>query len=209
MPTIEPRDTDTPRSLAALADYAAMGPGRSLRDLAARYRRQSVDGASTTKPPTVRFETLGTWSTQGDWQARVAAYDAQIQTEADAERQALRRARRAELEDRDYQEGGLLRARVSEMLAEMPKFLRRTESKVDQGGETVKIITLAMQAGPGELARALKVASEVQRLSVGEPTEIHKTIERELEALLDTLEQQLTPEEFAKVVAILAGRAGA
>jgi hypothetical protein len=171
VPTIDRRPTDTPRSLAALNDYAAMGAGRSLRDLAALYRRQSVDGSSTAKPPTTRFETLGTWSTAHDWQARVAVYDAAVASDAEADRAALRQQRRRELEDLDYFQGMDLRNRVSELLAEMPRFIRHTESEVRQNGELVKVITLALRAGPGELARALKLASEIQRLSVGEATE--------------------------------------
>lgn len=59
---------ETPKAAQAFADYVALGPGRSLRSLHARYRQQTVN-----KPPTVRFETLAEWSTTYGWQDRIAA----------------------------------------------------------------------------------------------------------------------------------------
>lgn len=199
VPTPDRRASDTPRSYAALCDYAAMGAGRSLEKLAERYR--SVTGTV----PTQRRTTLADWSRSGDWQARVAAYDADVQAELEAERAEIRKARRIALEEADWHEGEKLRAWVQELLAEAPKFLRRTETEITQNGEIVKIITLALTAGPGELARALKLASDVQRLSVGEPTEIHKMVESEIGAFLDRLRDSLPPEEYARIIDIAAG----
>jgi hypothetical protein len=165
MPPPERRASDTPRSYAALCDYAAMGAGRSLSLLAKAYRDR------TDVVPTKQESRLGYWSAKDDWQARVATYDAAILAEAEAQRGAIRARRRAELEDRDWSEGLALRDRVLELLAEMPRFLKHTETEIKQGGELVKVITLALKAGPGELARALELASKLQRLSVGEATE--------------------------------------
>lgn len=165
MPPPDRRATDTPRSYMALCDYAAMGPGRSIDKLLQVYTSHG-----TGKPPTRHRATLGVWSSTHDWQARVEAYDLALFQAEEQDRQAIRRARRLQLENQDWHDGEALRARVSELLAEMPRFLRRSETQIEQGGELVRVITLALSAGPGELARALKVASELQRLSVGEPT---------------------------------------
>lgn len=166
MPPPERRPADTPRSYAALCDYAALGAGRSLEKLVQVYT-----SSGTGKPPTRHRATLGVWSSAHDWQVRVAAYDQAIQADEEAARQAIRAQRRVELEEADWATGSDLRKQCEAMLAEMPRFLRHTETEVKQGGELVKVITLALKAGPGELARALKLASELQRLSVGEPTE--------------------------------------
>lgn len=199
MPPPERRATDTQRSYMALCDYAAMGPGRSIDKLLQVYTNSSI-----VKPPTRHRATLGVWSAAHDWQARVESYDLAIVQAEEADRAAIRKARRAQLEEMDWHDGAQLRDRVAELLAEMPKFLRRTETQIEQGGELVRVITLALQAGPGELARALKVASEIQRLSVGEPTEIHRLVESEIGAFLDLLQNNLSPEEFARVVSIAA-----
>jgi len=53
----------------ALRDYHAMGPGRGLDRLAARYR-------SCTDPvPTKQATTIKVWSSRFAWQARVEAMD--------------------------------------------------------------------------------------------------------------------------------------
>ena len=142
-----------------------MGAGRSLSKLAESYRHR------TESVPTRQESTLGKWSAVYDWQNRIQAADDAERAEAEAQRAAIRAARRAELEDLDYNQGMDLRMRCAELLAEMPRFLRHTESEVRQNGELVKVITLALKAGPGELARALELASKLQRLSVGEATE--------------------------------------
>lgn len=199
MPTIERRPSDTPRAHHALLDYAAMGAGRSLSILAEKYRGR------TDVVPTRQESRLGYWSAKYDWQARVAEYDRQVEAEIEAARAVIRAQRRVELEEADWSTGGALRERCAELLAEMPRFLRHTESEVRTNGELVKVITLALKAGPGELARALESASKLQRLSVGAATDIHKLLESELGAILDLLQSQLTTDEYARVVTVIAG----
>lgn len=164
--TVIPRTkNDTVKSYAALLDYAAMGPARSLSLLATAYRDR------TDVVPTRQESRLGFWSAKHDWQQRVAVYDAAAAADAEADRAELRQQRRRQLEDLDFSQGMDLRMRCAELLAEMPRFIRHTENEIRQNGELVKVITLALRAGPGELARALKLASEIQRLSVGVATE--------------------------------------
>ena len=59
---------ETPNAQQSFEDYYGLGPERSLRKLADEYeqRQQTAD-----KPPTVRFETLATWSTEHNWQQRI------------------------------------------------------------------------------------------------------------------------------------------
>jgi hypothetical protein len=79
MAAIERQPLDTPKSYAALCDYCAMGPSRSLDTLCERYRT-GTDPA----PPTRRLTSLKDWSRSGDWQARARQYDSQLQQEASA-----------------------------------------------------------------------------------------------------------------------------
>lgn len=186
-----------------------MGAGRSLRDLCERYRVQSVHAASTARPPTTRMPTLALWSSAGAWVARCQDADARDEAQLDRERAAVRRQRRIALEQADWDTGEALRSWSASLLAEAPKFLRRSEQVVTTNGERVKVITLALAAGPGELARALKEASALQRLSVGEATEIHRMVETELERALDRLATTLDEATYAHVIAALASDAGA
>ena len=93
VPTPERRDGDTDKSFAALADYARMGAGRSLRALHESYqaRGQKGDGPGTDAPPTKRWATLSGWAHSNDWQARVQDYDEARRAIADeeAEREML------------------------------------------------------------------------------------------------------------------------
>ncbi len=59
---------ETAKAAQAFADYVALGPSRSIRNLHADYlnRQQTAN-----KPPTVRYVTLGEWSSKFHWQQRV------------------------------------------------------------------------------------------------------------------------------------------
>lgn len=62
---------EKPEAARAFEDYYAMGEGRSLSALAARYR-------SVTEPcPTKRLPTLKEWSARFGWQQRVKDRDAE------------------------------------------------------------------------------------------------------------------------------------
>ena len=166
MPPPERRASDTSRAYAALVDFAAMGPGRSLEKLVQMWATTGL-----AKPPTKWLSTLKRWSSEGAWVARLIDYDTAVARSDEAARASVRAARRAALEDRDWTQSNALRDRLDELLLELPKFLRRTESEVKQGGETVRVITLALNTTVAQLASALKLSSDVQRLSVGIATE--------------------------------------
>jgi hypothetical protein len=79
MAMIERHEDDTPKSYAALCDYAALGPSRSIDKLLQFYTSSGI-----AKPPTKHRASLGVWSSQHDWQARARAYDDMLALEASA-----------------------------------------------------------------------------------------------------------------------------
>ena len=170
MPAIE-RQGDTVKSYAALCDYFAMGAGRSLSLLAKAYRDRH------DLVPTKQESRLGYWSAKYHWQERVKAADDAQRAQEDAARAQVRAERRIELEEADWADGAAGRQRMREILAEIPKFTRRAVNRIERvdpqtGQLTItEVITLAISASPDALMRALKTASDLQRLSVGEPTE--------------------------------------
>lgn len=83
----ERREKESDNAYNALLDYCQMGAGRSLSSLVNRY--QTV---SKSLPPTKRITTLKQWSSRYEWQARTAAYDADIKAEAEEKLKAHRLA---------------------------------------------------------------------------------------------------------------------
>jgi hypothetical protein len=150
---------------------------------------------------------INRWSSQHTWSPRVAAYDAALERAARADREALWAQRRRDLAEADWAQGAELRQWVGDALREAPKFLRRTETETTASGERIRVITLAMAAGPYDLSRSLKLASELQRLATGEPTDITRVVEAELEAALDRLKASFDEATYARIVAVIAGGA--
>ena len=72
---------ETPKAAAAYAEYAAMGPSRSLAKL---YEQLRQSNGKTTVP----LRTLEAWSTAHNWQERVREHDAAIIAENEARRLA-------------------------------------------------------------------------------------------------------------------------
>jgi hypothetical protein len=153
-------DADTDRSYAALLDYARMGAGRSLRGLVGDYRKQSVDEQCTEKPPTTRFPTIARWSTEHDWQARVAEYD-QRQAVADETAKALARERIAYEELRDYDamvaewhaRWGKTAYNGNMPLSDFREMARLRADIADQGRRAVGLpdkVTESKHTGPGK-----------------------------------------------------------
>jgi hypothetical protein len=174
MPPPERRASESPAAFRAFCDYTVMGSGgkrRSIRELADYYAGQSASGSLADRPPTLSVKTLFGWSMRYDWDERSVAWDQQQQIDEEAARQAIRAQRRVELEEADWQHGSMIRQKVAEIVAELPRFIRRTVQRIEKDGQVTEVITLALNAGPGELARALELASKLQRLSVGEATD--------------------------------------
>lgn len=166
MPPPDRRPSDTPRSLAALIAYCELGPTRSLEKLVQKWTSSGLANA-----PTRWLSTLKRWSTDGSWVERANEYDRAVAAAEDAARATIRAERRKQIEDQDFADGNALREATRAILSEVPKFIRQTISRAERDGVITEVITLALKAGPGELARALELASKIQRLSVGEATE--------------------------------------
>ena len=165
------RDDETKRAHIAFVDYALMGPGRSLRQLHARYRRALRDRVQTgiepgtEKPPTRRLSTLGEWSARFDWQQRIEAWTAELK-QAD---QVLWEERRRAIREADFEAGEALRNLAADILQETPQFLKTTRRFV-KGGEGLpdrEVITVGIDIGA--MLKALAQASDLQRQAAGMP----------------------------------------
>lgn len=64
---------ETNRARQAFEDYYFMGPGRSVRKL-----QQIYSEATAQNSPTKELRTLFTWSTEHNWQDRIAQREAEI-----------------------------------------------------------------------------------------------------------------------------------
>jgi len=182
---------ETARGLSAFHDYVALGAGRSLPLLTKGYRnelledhvlypfferfRVSNDGKSREKPPSRRQPTLELWSTHNHWQDRLARI---LEIRA-AQRETTRLQRLKELEDSDWQQGQVLRDKVADLLAEMEKFsTTRVQETIGSDGERLKIITLKFKPSLSQMSMAAKIASELQRLSVGAATQNSRLVDK-------------------------------
>lgn len=79
-------ERESSRAVLACNDYLRMGIDRSLAKLQRNYSESAVD-----KPPTKTLRTLFDWSRFYDWQARAAAYDAEIERQKNEATEARRR----------------------------------------------------------------------------------------------------------------------
>jgi hypothetical protein len=84
---------ETPKAYRAFVDYCEMGGGRSLRKLLSLYSAQKVAG-TYPRIPSTRLPTLKRWSSQNNWQNRVAEYERRA---AEA-REQYRQQKRLEIE---------------------------------------------------------------------------------------------------------------
>ena len=159
---LDPYKRETSKANAALRDYARMGDGRSLSGLIEQFR-ESPDDA-----PSLRLPTIKRWSTRFEWQERVAAWATQQQDGLDDEWSK----RRLELRESDWQDGQELRDAVRNLIEGLEVFrVTSTDLEEDENGNMIKVITLAYKPGIGEVARAAKTASDLQRMAADEPTD--------------------------------------
>jgi hypothetical protein len=176
----------------ALRDYALLGPGRSLSTLWKWYRRETGEGSDSDHlrldpypagriPPTRRLSTLRKWSVKFQWVSRVG--DWELLKNEQLER--LWEERAAQVRTFDWDAAQELRQKVGDFLDLMKDFTERQEGFTTDPdtGERIKVVTLALNFSLGELARVLKVSSELQRLA----TELPTTIDTLSGAALDTL----------------------
>ena len=164
---------ETRKSNAALWDYALMGSGRSLRELARIYREPSAE-----KPPTRHARTLFHWSTHCHWQARVSAWEA-IKAVED---EALWDERRRQIRQGEWSQAQKLIARAERML-KFPLQIEKVE-QVYKDGRPKQITVQPVRWSQRDVTQFLRVASELARLAA------------EMEQRRETIEVRMTEVEL-------------
>ena len=181
---------ETAAANMALRDYTAMGVKRSLDALLAEYSVQLArftDKTQAAKPPTTNKSTLTGWSFRYSWVLRVTCYDELENERRTNEDRELWLGRRAELRKADWDQGDKLRKLTDEMLAVASKYVVKSRSfspgtptVVDKKGNVISkgkpdTQTLNIALNEAILPRIAKLASDMQRLAAGEPTEHTQT----------------------------------
>jgi hypothetical protein len=178
-----------------LIDYALLGPGRSLDRLAERYRSERDPIA-----PTQRRATLAIWSSDHDWQARVAAYDDSLAAAVVAEAAADWQQRQAQIRALGWEIGQAMIERAREMLAAP---LWETEQRtVAEDGRTIQItIVKPARWALRDVVTVASAAIKLGRLAAGldtervrvvtdlNPSDLANLSDSELAALAQKLEQ--------------------
>lgn len=168
---------ETKKSNRALRDYYEIGAARSLRELSERYRAWQLTSDNIQKPPTRSLATLVMWSTDHQWQERVAIaekLDEEAVTRAreealrlDAERWVQRRR---EVREADFEIAEKLRSVVNQALESAPQFTktRRRFTRNEDGTER-EIITIALDMTA--ITSAARASSQLGRLATDLATE--------------------------------------
>jgi len=147
MATIERLPGDTPKSYAALCDYCALGPARSIDKLLQNYTSSGI-----ANPPTKHRASLGLWSSQHDWQRRALEYDSALQQEA-ADQHSAQYIASLEAHRRRAQEAG------EGVYIVATKLLRRMNAEIDS-------LELS-PASLGVLLRAYQTALDLEAHALG------------------------------------------
>lgn len=172
---LAPTPDEPARASRALNDYALLGAGRTLAQLAEGYRTRPRSGPE--KPPTRQLSQLKVWSTQWGWVARVAAYDAQIAEQARRAWEARWVERQAQLREQSWDAGQAAIARALELLQQTAVHSSRSEVvtyEPDEDGRRRKVVTVTIERAPKgslrDIAALLKAGGEAARLATGDPT---------------------------------------
>lgn len=177
---------ETPKANQALNDYALLGPARSLANLHQTYTKPAPDGA---RIPTVHLRILKGWSADFAWQARVAAYDAQVQAREREAYEARWAARREAEREETWQLAQELRGKAKKML-EFPLVDVEQVTARRQGPAGVQHVDMTVikpaRWGFRDVATMAEAAAKLARISAEMPTE-HVVFEdltpRDLEAM--------------------------
>lgn len=170
---LELLDDEPPRANAALTDYALLGDGRSLAQLAEQYRTRPTVGPA--KPPTRQLSQLKTWSAAYRWVERVAAYDELRRRRLRAESDARWLARREQSRDSTWETAQQLREKIEQML-KLPvvEVERDTERQVSDDGKIIVINRTVIKPAKWSLrdmAAMADTAAKLERLAVDDMTE--------------------------------------
>lgn len=144
--------------------FRLLGTERTIEDA---WRTKCPEVAKRRKRPgSAWFKASAKWR----WKERAEAWD-----EAERRRHEEEwRARAEEVRKLDFEAGARLRERAGQLVEQMSRFFERHEALADdpnKPGTQMKVVTVRMAARPGEIAQMAKIASELQRLATGQPTE--------------------------------------
>jgi hypothetical protein len=181
----QPRESS--KAWAAFVAYRDTPPGaRSLEKLAAQFREQKrrhqSDPEGTPPPPTTNPAALRLWSSQFHWQARVAAYDAELDFARRAEQRAQVERQARENAQLMQQVGGGALALAAMTLNDMidsatgelkrPLEARDLPRLMETGAHLLGLATgqptsiVSNQADSTQLEHVLRHADEQTRLAV-------------------------------------------
>ena len=151
------------RANEALRDYAFMGPGRSLRKLLDKYRRQTDDGSQTGKPPTARWKTISDWSRRFTWQERIEAWTGIRNTDEDRKWEKRRQnQRKAEWKLRNK-----IGKTLDAVYAEIPNYHKTRRQFIKETGQEIVTVRLDTPF----IAKLMEAFSKLGRLAAGMATE--------------------------------------
>ena len=157
--------------------------------------------------------TLRAASRNWNWESRAAAFDEQMaMLMAESQAKALQKRaevwaeRQFKVREKDWEFHEKLLDKASKML-EFP--LARVTKKSSKDGEVT--IVEPIKWFMGDIPKVVQTASQLGRLAAEMETsrqKIDTEVDKELDAILQELEQSLTTDEFRKIVGIIAARAG-
>ena len=145
--------TESAKAKEAFAQYAALGPGRSLRKLANLMVQQGLYKSST-----VAFRSLGEWSSQHNWQERIG--------NAATERSEAMLKEAAELDaDTFLVTSRLLNERVKMTMAvdtdHVVKVRESVRKAVPKGGASVSVnVSVEVRQLAEQLAKSMGISAE-------------------------------------------------
>jgi hypothetical protein len=192
---LKPIESEPSTANTALHDYAHMGYGRSLRQLSENYQEQE-------EAPTKSFGTLAFWSKTYDWGDRVSRWE-ELEHQKD---ERAWRERRDELRKQEWDNFARLQEIVTEMLQDVPKFIKRHEKLIEDGTPEIidshgtivkrgkpntKVVTL--QIDTNAIIKFIRTASDIGRRAA----EMDKSYMAKI--INDVDFSKLTPEQIARV----------
>lgn len=191
---LKPVEGEPASASQALTDYAIMGFRRSLEKLFNKYETME-------DPPITNKATLSGYCMKYDWVDRAKRYD-EIQRERD---ELTWRERREQIREKEWDNFYRLQEIVSDILDDMPKFVKRQEKIVDKGSATVvdaqgrvihegrpqeKVIVLSMNVNSA--IKFIRTASDIGRRAA--------EMDKNMPNMLKEIDfSKLTPEQIERV----------
>lgn len=196
----EKQDRETKKAIQACNDYLRMGPGRSLQKLHQIYIESTSD-----IPLTKHLRTLAEWSRNYNWQARANAYDTEIEQQKN-EATAQRR--------KEALESGL--ALDFERIIKLNGFFAKLENELEENGLYYTDLKVSAKGDVVEVPTFNKVLidelrgllDDIAKEMGGRSNKFDVKIDKELDKILDILENGLSQEEYVKALEALSDGLG-